>query len=1342
MAKKDGTIFYEKSMTPPSISASPHRLRYIIIVALILFSADLAVTLNEQISDPNAKTPLLHLVITASFLVILGYSARRFPISGVSENDTDPLCLPHLPLPAILVDRQGKICGINSAAAQSVHRAPSALINQPVHELFHPPNLKGEQCVLCRHIKAGQTFEETDFAVSARQWQRISLSAVSTQKTDRLLELHIDISKRKQAERQMALAIDGAQLGYWDWDYVTGKHQVNQRWLDMLGLTADDLDHYVSDWDHRIHPDDQDRVRGIIAKHIASNKPYVVEFRMQHKNGHWVWIRGSGAVVERDPATGKPTRLCGTHQDVTTRKNFEQNLEAAYQVISQSSSVVFKWNNADGLPIEFATENVRHLLGYSLAELMRGNVFYLNLIHPEDQPAFTEELNGCLKPDCMEITHLPYRIISRSGSVKWVQDHKVINRNDQGKITGYQGLVTDITRLRQQSSAIRNIVSSAQEKHSPATLDNLALLTAETLNADYVLIGELRSNQNLRVLSFCSTTQTGDITVYPLHPRLQKLLATGAPLSHPDGASSLFSDDAWLTQHGIEGLIGIPLQNGRQQILGFLVAMYRQPIPDPQFAEDIVKLFAAQISTELERASAMKALEIQKQRLVDAQSISHIGDWQWHWSDNRFSWSDEMYRISATSRANFIPSFASILTQLVHPDDRNLFKTSLQNANGKDTIDFKHRIVLGDGSIRHVHQRGKVIYDDRHRAIGIQGTMQDITERLQTEQRLLEAKQEAERATRVKSEFLANMSHEIRTPMNAIVGLIELCLNSPISSKQRDYLERAETATHNLMALIDDILDFSKMESGKLSLQNIPFSLAEVLDQVFSTMTELCNRKHLRLIRPTLELPLQTLIGDPQRLRQVLINLIGNAIKFTQQGEIEVRVKELKRTSNQTTLEFSISDTGIGMSKEQLNKLFRPFTQGDGSVSRHYGGTGLGLVISKQLVEQMGGAIDVTSEEHIGSCFSFTVKLGMSDLPSSQNTAARPPKNIDNSRLPYFHEARALLVEDNEVNRIVATELLSQVALQVDTAENGEIALSKLKQNRYDCVLMDVQMPVMDGYQTTRKIRQMPHCSEIPVIAMTANVMNDDRKKCLQAGMNDFISKPILPETLYNTLIRWIKPTPMTNITNSASDDIPYLYGIDSSIGLLHTAEDKSVFRKVLYKFADNHSNSMKEIERAVSENNLADAKLLAHTLKGLAGSLGAIQLQGHLIRLEELLGGSSFDAKYAEQLNKLIGICSLELSRIINGIQRSLPLQNDKTFRPKHVFSAEETRQQLEILRNKLQAFDSDADRQMELILSNLNPSALTQELNKIKKQIANYQFVDATQALTEILDAQTNKT
>lgn len=1254
-----------------------------------------------------------------------------------SQATTVNSCFQFLPQPAIVINRQGRIVRVNLAASHAISAGVDDLIGQAVHELFHPQAVLGEECPLCRRIADLEAMPAIDFAFPNRQWQQISLSQLPGDDHDLLIEQHFDITRHKRIEDQLALVIDGAELGYWDWNYQTGEHQVNQRWMEMLGLSADDMANYVSDWEQRIHPEDRARLAAVVDEHIASGKPYVVEFRMQHKLGHWVWIQGSGAVVAYDPETGQPCRLCGTHQEITARKQSEYNLASTYQIISQSHLVVFKWRNETGLPIEFATENAVELLDSPLSELLNGQTGYLQLLHPDDLDNYIQEIELCLNdPSCQEILHLPYRLITRGGAVKWVQDKKVVSRDDHGQAIGYQGLVTDITRQRQQSSAIRNIISTSLDKSATAPLDNICMLATETLGAQYVLIGEFVADLSIRNLAFHAKQTPPDNVQFQMSDLPFCEIANGRICHYRQGVDHPDSGHDWLSRFDAHSYIAIPLYDMQQNPFGVVLALYCQMIPDSHFAEDILKLFAVQITAELERIRAMEALQIQKQRLIDAQSISHIGDWQWHWSDNRFSWSDEMYRITRTNRANFIPNFAGILTQLVHPEDQALFKSAMQNAGSSGIIDFRHRILLNEHQVRHVHQRGKIICDNHQQIIGIQGTMQDITDRLRIEQRLLEAKRVAEKATRVKSEFLANMSHEIRTPMNAIVGFVDLCLTEPSQAKQRDYLEHVKAASHSLMTIIDDILDFSRVEAGKLHLDSVPFLLEETLSQVFSTMEQLANKKAIRLLRPHSNHQYHAVVGDPQRLRQILINLIGNAIKFTAEGQVSVELQEIERSATAVRLQFTIADSGIGMDAHQQAKLFQPFSQGDSSITRTYGGTGLGLVISKQLIEQMGGTIKATSEEGQGSIFTFDIYLGVTDIASIRKNQQLNRAGVAKLNLAPLNGTKILLVEDNEVNRLVASELLEQAKITVDCAENGQLALDKLAENSYDCVLMDVQMPVMDGYQATRELRKLETPNYLPVVAMTANVLGDARAKCLQAGMDDFIGKPILPDTLYATLLKWVRPTTANSVSAPPlrspqhTEPFPSLYGIDTALGLQHTAGNATVYRKVLLKFADNHRQTLSEVRQYLQEKNFELAHRSVHSLTSLAGSLGARNLYKSLLEFE-----SCFEQGFYSEINRLLSTIEPELKQILDNIKDTLTL----TDAPRTIdqpISASEVTQQLSVLLRKLQGFDSDADQQIEAILHSTRDQVLLEELKTIKKMTENYRYVDACQRVTQLLN------
>jgi two-component system sensor histidine kinase/response regulator len=397
---------------------------------------------------------------------------------------------------------------------------------------------------------------------------------------------------------------------------------------------------------------------------------------------------------------------------------------------------------------------------------------------------------------------------------------------------------------------------------------------------------------------------------------------------------------------------------------------------------------------------------------------------------------------------------------------------------------------------------------------------QKVSERTQE---MREAKEQAEQADQAKSTFLANMSHEIRTPMNGIIGLSYLALkDKQLPTHQQEYLSKIQSSSTSLLNIINDILDFSKIEAGQLDMETTPFTLDSVLKQSSDVTFYKATEKGVEIkLDIAGDIP-QGLMGDPTRLQQILVNLTNNAIKFTEQGSITLQGVLLQQKDERALIQFSVKDTGIGMSSEQQAKLFRPFSQADSSTTRRYGGTGLGLSISKQLVEMMGGEISVESQINHGSTFQFSVWVEV----DQSLTADTSPSTVDYDQITdQLKGLEVLLVEDNIVNQMVAKEVLTSAGIIVTIANNGQEAVEAAQRYPYHLILMDIQMPILDGYEASQQIRKLEGYRDTPIIAMTANAMRGDREKAIQAGMNDHLTKPIDVDLLYQQLLHWRRKT-------------------------------------------------------------------------------------------------------------------------------------------------------------------------------------------------------------------------
>ncbi len=885
------------------------------------------------------------------------------------------------------------------------------------------------------------------------------------------------------------------------------------------------------------------------------------------------------------------------HIDITDRKRTEERLresEERFRTMADGSPSLMWVTDARG-ELQFINKAYREFLGWADDAVRTGG--QCPVIHPDDAEQYNATFSGALREQTSFSAEA--RVCRTDGEWRLVGSKAEPRKSPGGDYLGLVGLSADITERRQAEEERQNL-----EKQLRGITDNAK---------DAILMMNARG-----MITFWNPAATS-IFGYTREEAMGKDLHALLVTESDRAAHASAFPEFLRTGHG--NAVGKTLELGGRCKDG-----HRIVIELSMSALFIVgEWHAVGILRDItDRKRIEQALQHSEEKF--RQIAEHIKEVFWMTNPK----GTEILYVSAAYEQIWNRSCASLYANpmdwldAIHPDDRErAHKVFMRQMQG-ESVDSEYRIHTPDGREKWIRDRAFPIRDEAGQLIRIAGIADEITERKQYETNLIQARDDADSANDAKTRFLANMSHEIRTPMNGVIGMNALLLETDLTAEQRRYVEMAQSSGRTLLALINDILDMSKIEAGKIALEMRKFSVRETVEEVVQLLRVQSDAKNIHLVSQVSPGIPEWLLGDAYRLRQILANLIANAIKFTDRGEVALDV-ELDASSDATaSVRFSVNDTGIGISEETIATLFSPFAQADVSTTRRYGGSGLGLAISKQLVEMMGGVIGVKSCVGRGSTFSFTASFGHISLdrlvPVAQHASVATGEIVRPGNVPVIrgNGENVLVAEDNATNREVIFAQLSKLGYAAVVVTNGMEAVEAMQRQRFDLALMDCQMPVMDGYEAAHRIRRLDR-QRIPIVALTASAMPSDRERCLREGMDDYLAKPVELPHLAQVLAKWIRKRD-ADISNA---EVPRccassgraLFNSESMLGRL--MGDRELAAEIIQGFLANAPDQLTQLFARFDEADAPGARFQAHALKGAAATVGAETLQAIVAEIE-----------------------------------------------------------------------------------------------------------------------------
>lgn len=763
--------------------------------------------------------------------------------------------------------------------------------------------------------------------------------------------------------------------------------------------------------------------------------------------------------------------------------NSKFTIESLEMVISGINAGIWDWDFETDKQIW--SDRFFELLGYKPDEIQPGYESFMEiLVHPEDKQIVADAIKAQLEQNVpynvqvkLKTKRNGYRFFECRGYAKFID----------GKPARMVGSITDITASKLTEEKLSVVFEHSTDAH-------LLINEWGIIDCNTAAVKMLRCKDKNQLLL--------------VHP------AMFSPEFQPDGRRSSEKSEEMDKIAKETGYNRFEWVHRRLDGEEFPVEVTLNPVHLDN--KEVLLVVWHDIS---HRKRAEEIIRRNQAMLAESQQLTHSGSWEADLVTGQNYWSDEAFRIFGLNPDSPGPD-TELFSKMIHPDDMHLYISHIKDAiNNRNPASFDLRIVLPDGKIKFIHAIGKPFEDLTGRVVKLYGAIMDIDAQKKNEQELIKAKEEAEMAAVAKSQFLSTMSHEIRTPMNAVIGFTHLLLQQNPKPEQMEYLNILKFSAENLLVLINDILDFSKIEAGKIEFEEVDFNISALLENIRSGNIQTAQDKGIALKVETDKALDLTVIGDPVRLGQILTNLVSNAVKFTEVGEVIISAKISNRDRESVTIHFEVADTGIGIPTDKIANIFESFTQATSDTTRKYGGSGLGLTITKRLLELQKSSIQVRSKHGEGSTFYFslTFKISARQLKQQDGGAVANTLSLKGMKL--------LIVEDNAVNVFLMKNFMKQWEIDYDVAENGMIAYELVQKNEYDLILMDLQMPVMDGYEATAKIRQLPDpkYQSLPIVALTASAMLDIKDIAFQVGMNDYVSKPFMPNELFAKIAAYRK---------------------------------------------------------------------------------------------------------------------------------------------------------------------------------------------------------------------------